>query len=276
MIGAKVIMDSVSPSCPRLTMLQITMHRFVLAEFNTHRVFSRNFRSSRAVPVHKLLAEVRIFPAEPVSWRANKPGMQGGLELEASSLDIVKGEWRRAAIEAADRAEAMSTAGLHKSWANRVLEPFLFVHGVVTATEWDNFFELRRHPDAQPEMRLLAEAMYGAMRSSTPKTVAPGDFHLPYVSAEEIALAGSLIPVKLSVARCARVSYLTQDGKKPSIDDDLKLYDRLVGSVPLHASPAEHQATPDPRRTSPQFHGNFRGWVQYRKTLEMDSSDARN
>jgi hypothetical protein len=172
--------------------------------------------------------------------------------------------------------------GLHKQWANRGLEPYLYVHGVVTATEWANFFALRRHADAQPEMKVLADLMWEAQQASVPRVLALGEWHLPYVTDEDSGPHrgrpdGMFLPdtalIKLSVARCARVSYLTQDGRKPTIEEDLKLYDRLVGSVPIHASPAEHQAAPDQRGGEenrwlwPSQHGNFNGWRQYRKTL---------
>jgi thymidylate synthase ThyX len=269
-IKAVVVADSISEWGKRLTSLQITMHRFVLAEFNTHRVFSRNFRSSRAVPVHKLIAEVRSNPATPVSWRSNKPGMQGGEDLTGDAKLTVEQEWVSAALDAADRAEAMMKAGLHKSWANRVLEPFLYVHGIVTSTEWSNFFALRIHPDAQPEICVLAEAVRDAMAASTPKVLKQSDWHTPYCDEEILDGVGTDLRIKLSVARCARVSYLTQEGKKPDTGEDLKLYDRLVGSVPLHASPAEHQGTPSSFTHGP-LHGNFVGWEQFRKRLHGES-----
>lgn len=296
MISAKVIAHSASPYSdvrPVVTM-QVTMHRFVLAEFNTHRMFSRNFRSSRAVPVHKLLAEVRESPALPVTWQANKPGMQGGEELTGDDLIGVQSVWKHAALNAAERAEDLMRLGLHKSWANRLLEPYLYVHGVVTATDWSNFFALRRHPDAQPEIKHLADLMWEAQQASTPKVLRHGEWHLPFVTEDEMAsvrratiralpkVHNPLEQIKLSVARCARVSYLTHDGKTPSVEDDLALYERLVGAAPLHASPAEHQCTPDMRTLmargypesynveewdSPELHGNLTGFVQHRKTL---------
>lgn len=272
-ILAKVICDSVSPAGVRLLSMQVTMHRYVLAEFNTHRVFSRNFRSSRAVPVAKLIQEVRLSPAEPASWRAEKRGMQGGDELEGEALKRVQDDWRAAAYDASVHAEIMMRDGLHKSWANRVIEPYLYVHGVVTSTEWSNFFALRCHPDAQPEIRVLAEAMREAMDRSEPVRLVPGQWHLPYVDGGRDA-ADEDVMIKMSVARCARVSYKNHDGSPTSAEDDMKLYEKLVGAQPMHASPAEHQATPDEfehrlgKWKNPHLHGNFRGWVQYRKTLE--------
>ena len=263
-ISATVVADSVSEAGIRLTTLQVTMHRFVLAEFNTHRVFSRNFRSSRAVPVKKLLEEVRESPAIPVEWLSNQKGMQGGEELVGDNRKYVETVWRAAARSAASYAELMAKAGLHKSWANRVIEPFLYVHGVVTATEWDNFFELRDHPDAQPEIRALARAMRTAIDNSMPRFLLTGKaWHTPYIN-DGITLKdrGGLWKdcIKCSVARCARVSYKTHDDRFPNLQEDLDLYDRLMCSAPEHASPAEHQATPG----TGWMTGNFRGWLQFR------------
>ncbi len=296
-ISAIVVADSISPQGIRLTTMQITLHRYVLAEFNTHRQFSRNFRSSRAVPVAKLLREVRENPAEPVAWLRNKPGMQGTDPMTLEEEAFAQACWRKAAVDAAFHAERLATLGLHKQWANRGLEPYLYVHGVVTSTEWANFLALRRHPDAQPEMKVLADAMWEAREASTPTSLVPGEWHLPYVYLArdaELLLTrpkgdstswgewfGGLLR-KISVARCARVSYLTHEGKTPNVEEDLKLYDRLVGSVPLHASPAEHQATPDEMPEYPgdawlhsRQHGNLRGWRQFRKMLPNECVEDR-
>lgn len=270
--------------------MQVTFHRFILAEMNTHRVFSRNYRSSRAVPVKKLLEEVRTNPAMPVYWGANRPGMQATGELSGAARAYAEKIWRQQAGLAADYAEILAETGLHKQIANRVLEPFLYVHGVITATEWDNFFGLRLHKDAQPEMRAIAQAMYVAREESVPKLLGPRQWHLPYISQQDFDIAEAEarfakevgkfldphdILIRQSVARCARVSYKVFDEDRPStVAEDLALYQKLVGAQPMHASPAEHQATPDdfirsfPARWAyPHLHGNFRGWVQYRKTL---------
>lgn len=312
-IYAKVICDSVSPQGIRLTTMEVCLHRMVLAELNTHRVFSRNYRSSRAVPVAKLLEEVRTNPAMPVFWGANQAGMTATEELEDPELQHAKDHWLHAAEGAVAMAQEMAKAGLHKQIANRVLEPFMYTYGVITSTKWNNFFGLRLDKAAQPEMRALAVAMWEAWKGSTPNPLQPGEWHLPYINDEDWGtftahevinwgdVAGfSNVPlglIKQSVARCARVSYKPFDADRPStLEEDLARYDKLVGAQPIHASPAEHQATPDefdrPRnvvvpaelteeqkwlRIMPvsieapwahyELHGNFHGWVQYRKTI---------
>ena len=286
-ISAKVIADSISaePANIRLTTLQLRYPKFIHGEFLTHRVFSRNSSSSRAIPVERLIKDVIDDPVIPMHWGKNQPGMQAHEECSSPiqsfpysrySVSMTREvAWDMACEKAVSAARAFVKAGYHKQIINRLIEPFCHINTVVTATEWTNFFALRCHPDAQPEMRALADAIFLAMANNMPRLLQPGEYHLPYVQMMS-GDASDETMIKLSVARCARVSYLTQDGKIPNIEDDLKLYDRLVGSVPLHASPAEHQATPDKTNypghrsglwQNPHLHGNFRGWVQFRKTL---------
>lgn len=270
MIQAKVIADSVSTAGVRITTLELQYQRFFHSELMTHRVFSRNAMSSRAIPVAKMIEQVRTNPAMPIHWGLNQPGMQSHQELEQPHKVRVQSLWQEAAEAAAVLAEKMSAEGAHKQLVNRILEPFQWMRTLVTSTEWTNFFELRAHPDAQPEFHELALQMQAVMVSSEPVLRAPsnevGSWHLPYILDSERALYRSDILVKLSTARCARVSYLTHDGETPDVQKDLALYDRLVGSRPLHASPAEHQA----RASSFGHHRsrNFTGWTQHRQLLE--------
>lgn len=285
-ITAEIIKDSISPAGIRITTMQLRYPRFIHAEFMTHRMFSRNASSSRAIPVARMIEDLRRDPAMPVYWGSNKPGMQAGEELHGQGLENVKGIWLDAMEEMIFRAEILMEMGLHKQIANRILEPWAHINVVVTATDYKNFFMLRQHKDAQPEIKFLADMMRGAMMVSTPELLQPGQWHLPYIGSSDIedACAGEESDCyietlkKVSVARCARVSYLTHDGRQTTVEEDLQLYDRLLGAQPLHASPAEHQATPDtwedyldgtPRFdwVKPQLHGNFRGWIQLRKTL---------
>lgn len=270
MIQAKVIADSVSTAGVRITTLELQYPRFIHGEVMTHRVFSRNAMSSRAIPVAKMIEQVRKDPAMPIHWGKNQPGMQANEQLEGHALQAVQACWMQAADAAAGLAEAMQAYGAAKQVANRILEPFQWMRTLVTSTEWDNFFELRAHPDAQPEFHELALQMQAAMGSSEHVLRAPGNdvgsWHLPYILDSERALYRPDILVKLSTARCARVSYLTHDGETPDVQKDLALYDRLVGSRPLHASPAEHQACA--LSIGATKSRNFRGWTQHRSLLE--------
>lgn len=267
-ITATVIADSISSHNKRITTLQLKYPRFIHSEFMTHRVFSRNSASSRAIPVAKMIEQVQNDPAMPIYWGLNQPGMQASKEHEDISTAQVW--WKAAAIDAAASATLLNDLGLHKQIVNRVLEPFQWMHTIVTATEWDNFFELRCHPDAQPEFQALACAIRAAMESSAPVERSgaagwQGAWHLPYVSdSERRALPIAVLP-KISASRCARVSYLKHDGTSPSAENDLTLFERLVGSKPLHASPIEHQALAS---NSVCRSRNFLGWHQYRELFE--------
>lgn len=281
MIEAKVIADSISESGKRITTLQVKFHRFILPEFNTHRVFSRNFSSSRAIPTKKLLEQVRTDPAMPVHWGKNQAGMQAAEELDDLTKAGAKEQWRVAALNAAHYAESLSLIGTHKQIVNRIIEPFLWANGIVTSTEWDNWDELRRHEDAQPEIHELASRIHEAREASIPQILQPGEWHLPYVSEDERNDPFFKIPAnvnmlkKISAARCCRVSYLKHDGTSPNRDEDLFLFQRLAGAVPLHASPLEHQATPYHLKPGSigydaELQGNLKGWIQYRKLWERE------
>jgi len=266
---ATVVADSYSPETGKqLTTLQLTYPRFVHPEFMTHRVFSRNASSSRAIPVAKVIDQVRNNPAMPVHWGKNQPGMQAHEELEDTTEAVQS--WKRAARQAADVAEHMNMIGLHKQVTNRILEPFQLIHVVVSATEWDNFFALRDHKDAQPEIQTLARLMKEAMDESSyivrsAMRSENEQWHLPYVTEEERALYRLDVLIKCSAARCARVSYMKHDGTNPSPTEDVALYDRLVGADPIHASPVEHQA----RNTGSNVaFGNFWAWRQHRQDVE--------
>jgi len=266
-IEVKLIEHSISKESGKPIMtFQLKYHRYILSELNTHRMLSRNSSSSRAIPIAKTIEQVRSQPAIPIHWGKNIPGMQATEELKGDELENAKALWLSAANSVADVAQELERLGIHKQVGNRIMEPFTFISTIVTATEWDNFFELRAHPDAQPEFHELATRMAAAIDESTPTELSRGDWHLPYISENEKNSIDVGLLVKLSAARCARVSYLTHDGKEPNVENDLKLYDRLVGSVPLHASPIEHQATPLELATTPSR--NFRGWEQYRAMVE--------
>lgn len=261
----KIVEDSVAHNGKRITTLQLRYQRFIHAEFMTHRMFSRNASSSRAIPVPKMIEQVIKDPAMPVHWGKNQPGMQANAQLEDGDLLRAMELWRSASLNMASIAEQMMDLGLHKQVANRILEPFQFINVVVTATEWDNFFELRTHKDAQPEFQVLAKEMQAVMKSNTPKYVKAGDWHLPYVQSHERGMYPIDLQIQMSAARCARVSYLKHDNTKPNVEDDIALYNRLITSKPAHASPIEHQATPLVSECCRS--NNFYGWEQYRATI---------
>ena len=271
-IEAKVLVDSISPDGVRLVTMQLKYNRFIHAELMTHRVFSRNTSSSRAIPVKTIIQRIKEEPAMPVYWGLNQKGMQAREEASGELLEDIHDTWLGARDMMIEVAEyMMSEYNLHKQLVNRLLEPWSHIYAVVTATEWENFFHLRRHPDAQPEIKVLADAMWEAYMASSPVLVDYAQWHLPYVLPEDVERAGSEVGLlqKISSARCARVSYKTHDGFVPKFEEDIRLHDDLLSGG--HMSPLEHPATPlaGPKKFSSKyiFCGNFRGWKQYRKMI---------
>jgi thymidylate synthase ThyX len=260
---AKIIADSVSPAGVRLTTLQVTFPRFLLPEFNTHRAFSRNSASSRAIPVKKRIEAVLADPFIPEQFGRNQKGMQAQSSLEGLAASHAAHVWEAACKEAVNRARQLETLNTHKQLANRLLEPFMWHTVVVTATDWDNFFHLRCHPDAQPEFQKIAGIMRDVMEAREPKEFCYGDWHLPYITDEDYSPENAGLHLgAISAARCARVSYMTHEGKR-DISADNALATRLLASG--HLSPFEHPARADTQTYA--YFGNLRGWVSYRKHI---------
>ncbi len=287
---ARVVADSITPSGARLTTMELCYQRFIHSEFMTHRMFSKNAASSRAIPTQKMLDQVEANPAMPVHWGKNQPGMQASEEILHTGIAVNR--WELAASDAAYHANILfRDAEVHKQVTNRLLEPFMWINVIVTATEWDNFFALRLHEDAQPEIRLLAQHMEAAMEWSNPVHLKFHEWHLPYVTEEErlsLLLDDEYTTFnietakKCSAARCARVSYLNHDNSTPDINKDIALADKLLEAG--HMSPFEHVAKPMGANTMPFYtrwddgvthldrdgnlwSGNFKGWVQWRQML---------
>lgn len=279
MIRAHVITHSrCAVSNISIVTLQYSAPRSILAEINTHRAFSRNARSSRAVPVPKILEEVVNNPFIPLVWGKNQPGMQADVLMTPEEQARAVMVWLQARDDAVKRAAKLMEFGAHKQIINRLLEPWMWVHGVITSTEFSNFYHLRRHPAAEPHFKILADHIHQAIVNSRPEYIRPGSqnmWHLPYVTQDEM-MGYSVDDLQMiSAARCARVSYAPHDGSRIDPDRDIEVArTKLLKGRPIHASPFEHQARPDYRYEvsghwrEPDFHGNFVGWVQLRKLLE--------
>lgn len=264
--SAKILADSVGPNGVRLTTWELTYPRFVHAELMTHRLFSRNSASSRAIPTKKLMTQIRKDPALPVFWGKNQSGMQAREELGYITFQIVRFLWLQLRWGALLGAWMLTKLGLHKQIANRILEPWMFITVIVTATEWDNFFKLRCHPDAQPEIGHIAKWMKAEYFRSVPRELKAGQWHLPMTQEDEDFKSWGADPKKVATARIARVSYLTHDGKR-DLFKDTELHDGLVKSG--HWSPFEHVARAQGKKNL-RWSGNFRGWTQYRETLDTN------
>ena len=287
-ISAKIIAHSKSSVTGKeIITYELEYPRFIHSELMTHRLFSRNAASSRAIPVSKMIEMVRDNPAAPIHYGKNQPGMQAKEELTGCDLDATKSDWATAAKAAAAIAERMTGYGAHKQIVNRILEPFQWMKTVVTSTEWDNWYWLRNHPDAQPEIKRLAEVMLEAKETSEPRLLQPGDWHVPYYddgswissAYEDNTLEEALA---ISSSCCAQVSYRKLDDSLEKAQD---IFAKLIESKPCHASPCEHQASPvddeyarfDPLtwpkgvthmdKDGDVWSGNFKGWIQHRQLI---------
>lgn len=307
-ITAKVICDSISEAGVRLTTLELEYPRFIHSELMTHRMLSKNSSSSRAIPVSKMINQIEDNTALPVYWGKNKSGMQATEEVskfnEAKSILY----WERSFNFIKDRVNDMLNLELHKQVPNRLLEPFQMMKVVITGTEWDNFFNLRIHPDSQPEICMLAYKIYEAMQHSSPNIIKVGEFHLPYLETmvdtesfeikywiekdnhfEQLTLEQA---IKISAASCASVSYRTEG---MTLEKAEKIFDMLIKAEVVHSSPFEHLATPikspcyvtgvnellsetweegvtHRNKQGELCSGNLRGWVQYRHLLPNNTN----
>lgn len=265
--SVRVEEDSLSIAGSRLTTFVVTYPRIIHAEVMTHRVFARNAASSRAIPVRKLIQSVVDDPYVPGEWGSNKKGMQAGDVLTDGYAASAEATWLIARDAAVTYAKDLAGLGVHKQLANRLLEPFQWYTVVITATEWSNFFNLRCHEDAHPEIQRLATEMREQYRNNLPSAATLDKQHLPFVSAQERELYTTENLALISSARCARVSYLTHDGKR-DVSADLALATRLLSAG--HMSPFEHTAIPN---TKPWvFVGCLRGWSSYRSTIANEGN----
>lgn len=276
MISAKIVLDSESMYGHRLTTFELEYPRFIHAEVMTHRVFSRNAASSRAIPTKKFRKNVLSNTALPVYWGRAGKGMSAHGEVE--NKEAALNWWMKVRDTIVSLHEEGEGLGLSKELVNRVIESHMNIRVILTATEFSNFFFLRRAPDAQPEIRELANCMFNAYINSKPSRINFFEWHLPYITYEDklecqylFNNSANKFLKQISAARCARVSYLTHDGKR-DLDKDIELFDKLVGGAsngePGHWSPLEHVATP---HIIPRFQGNFYGWKQFRKTFKNEN-----
>ena len=295
LITARIIADSVSPEGIRMTTMEIEYSRFILAELNTHRMLSKNSASSRAIPVKAMHEHIRANTATPVYWGINQPGMKAKEELTGSDKSWAGYLWAKARDTAIGFSQDMADLNIHKQITNRITEPWMIMKTVISGTEWANFFWLRDHADAQPEIAVLAHKMHQAYNASVPQQLQPGEWHVPYVRTYRDTRSGILHYLDsldkyitaeearvISASCCAQVSYRKSDD---SYEKALKIYQQLIESEPAHASPVEHQATPmyvfvdeySPEtwqdgvthvsRNGDLWSGNLRSWIQHRKLI---------
>lgn len=322
MIKAEIIADSLNPKGCRVTTFVLEYPRFIHAEVMTHRMFSKNAASSRAIPIEKMIQQVIDNPAMPVWWGKNQSGMQAKEELDNTNIkeyilnglhdlsrnensccgdvyygdhrfdegyiyhitdrDAAKAIWLEARDQAIIYVRKLMEIGLHKQIANRILEPWFNIRIILTGTDFENFFALRAHKDAQPEFQELAYKMLELYNNSTPKQLKDGEWHIPFgdkmdmdrvcdlaydksnMTMQQFITFGQRfiddIKIKIAVARCARVSYFNFEGKD-DYQKDIEICDRLFGSIPRHLSPTEHVVQ---AADNDKYIGNIKGFKQYR------------
>jgi hypothetical protein len=272
-----------------LTTLVLTYPRTILAECLTHRAWSRNTSSTRAIPAKKMRAMVRQEPFIPNHIGQHQAGMTPGAELTG---------WKRKAAEtiislgrypALAQNYLLERLGVAKGISGRYLEAWMWVRQVVTATDWKNFLLLRNHKDAEPHFRELARCIarelvhvgavnliddyigkHGMSYCDYVQTLQPGSWHVPFIGTAEAKLS---IEDKLmvSAARCARTSYTVTGSKASELSADIALAKRLREQ--FHLSPFEHQA-----RASNDFRyfANFKSFQQSRGLIHgEDGGDKR-
>jgi hypothetical protein len=281
-IEVKILQDSITDGGSRLVTWEWTYPRMIHAEIMTHRALSRNSASSRAIPTRKLRERTLTNPAMHVHWGKNQAGMQASTEIDDTTA--AREWWLRGLDLMAEHHTEGECLGLHKQIVNRVIEPWMMITVIVSMTDHANLFHLRRHKDAEPSFQIIASKAWDLFHENTPRYCMPGQWHLPMIDEDDRrecfahgnpdGVAVDLLK-KISVGRCARVSYLTHDGRR-DLEEDIELHDKLartasMGADPMHASPFEHVAVAVGGR---QRIGNFEGWKQYRKLFAHENGPS--
>jgi thymidylate synthase ThyX len=304
-IKAKIVADSINPQGDRLTTFIVTFPRIILAEFNTHRMFSRNSASSRAIPFDKMVKSVQENPFIPIAWQKDHKGMQGKEYLtDELSINFATSNWLTARDWAIKSASALNSTdnsyeSVTKQLCNRLLEPFMWHTVIITSGKegLENFFNLRNHEAAEIHIQELAKRMLEVYNESTPKQLQANEWHIPFENnfdwdkiRKQIPLKNQPInlDIKIATARCARVSYTVvgEEGKEPNYENDIKLHDKLLESG--HFSPFEHCAKVmsdeeyenfikgeidfcfDIPKHTMGWCNNFKGFIQYRYLIDKN------
>lgn len=301
-ITAKTILSSaIANSEKRLTTMLLRYPRWIHAEEKTHRILSltedfgisaltptimsavelsKNSSSSRAVPVEKLIQDILDDPADPIWWGKNQKGMQAYEELAGDEFKKALATWEESKQAAIKFARTLAELGAHKQLVNRLLEPFSHITVLVSATEWTNFMELRDHHEAEPHIHMLAQEIQKELAKPAMQTLRPGEWHTPWITEEELGKLTTSEMIRLSTARNASTSYKTVEGFDMTMDVADRIFNQLILSTPMHASPSEHVAMvdeavilsgykrPQPIWMNSKDHRNFVGFRQLRAFVE--------
>lgn len=302
---AKVIAHSIhADTGQEIITWELEYPRIIHSEFMTHRTFSRNAASSRAIPVMTMIDMIRKDPAKPVRFGMNQAGMQDAGDHEKRIWGIFKPTawWDMAIWASTFFAKRFAKAGYHKQIGNRLMEAGSMMKTIMTATEVDNFFWLRCDEMADPTIEALANAMHKALSVSIPIRLRNGDWHTPYYQKgywigykegkdirwngykEGKDIYGFTLneALQISTSCCAQVSFRKNDD---TLEKAISVHDKLINGNKVHGSPFEHCATPmktpnmvrgyqwnedgvtHMNRDRSFWSGNFRQWIQYRQLV---------
>lgn len=293
MFKVEVMAASQNPRGKKIITFRLTYPRIIHAEMMTHRVFSRNAASSRAIPIEKMIESIENNMFIPIGFQKAHKGMQGDEYFEGYDLVKAQDLWIKAAKSAIAHAKEMKELGITKQLVNRILEPFQYYTVLLTGTEFFNFFDLRcpkfsvnkeiflskkslleKYPDcdlstvvnkspAEIHIQRIAEMMYDAYNSADYKLLQYDEWHIPFEN--EIDSDNLEIKLKVATAKAARVSYTTVGGgRKTTIEEDIALHDRLKEEG--HASPFEHCAMASFYNS---YFANFGDFESYRHKLYL-------
>lgn len=273
---ATILADSTCWTGARVTTFELRYPHYIHKELMTHRVFSRSFMSMRAVPPGKaggIIDQVIEDPFIP-DFHGRSPGMGTSGPLGAREAAHARSHWLSARDAAVQSARGMDLNGVAKSDINPLLEPWVWMRGVVTATEWDNFYALRRDDGARKEFHFLADLMHAEHQKSDPTRLKHWMWHLPGLTVvefgEAIETGDWTYWANVSAGRLARISY----DKVHQTEDILRSLERAATLLRAgHMSPFEHQAKP--ALLPFLWSGNLRGWKQYRKTFKHEENFAK-
>jgi thymidylate synthase ThyX len=290
-ITANIIKHSISKNSPEIATLHLRYPRLMHADFMTHRVFSRNAASNRAMPTTTIISNIENDLVLPLKHFKNQKGMYGSELLNENDTnncnDLINSLWK----ETKEVVLKLDELGLHKQNKNRYLEAFQHIDVLLTTTEFENFFNLRCEIDAQPEIQELGNQIRIALKNSTPTVLQEGEWHLPFITDKDRATYDLETLKKCSTARNARISYLKHDKNDPDLNSDLELFNDLY--TKRHESPFEHIVRPITEKefqlmetlqkiikedsngkylNNPKFIANHNGWVSFRRELENGHS----
>lgn len=265
MFSVKKLAHHYNTAGVQLRTFEVSYPRTIHAELMTHRLFSRNAASSRAIPISKMIGDIVADPYVPEFWGKNQSGMQAGEDISSDLQDIARSKILEHLHASVRLVSELQELGLHKQLCNRYLEPWMFITIILTTSSLEHFKRLRVHEAAEPHFRKIAAMICESDVATPPVFLPTGSWHLPLVGLHPDDFDFSIEDqIKLSTGRCARVSYMTHDGKREP-EKDIALHDTL--STNGHWSPFEHQCQSKGNTVN---YGNIRGYLPYRKTFPTE------